>query len=411
MSSDAPSGSSTARARVLASRGCTPFALGFRPFYLGAAFFGALAVPAWYGAFRGWTRVGGPLPDMAWHAHEMLFGFAAAVIAGFLLTAARNWTGRETARGAALAGLFGLWVAGRLLNLTGPAALAAWVDASFLPVTAAVLAVPLLRARNHRNLFVVPLLVALGAANLLHHAAYLGWAPAEFQPLPQVVAVSAAAGLVALLMTVIGGRVIPAFSANAIPGLHPVRRGWLDWTVAGTMLAILLADLSPSRWGLPAGAFTALLAFAAAGHVVRLAGWRPWRTRADPLLLILPVSYAWIPVYLLLRAVLGAGVPGIPSIALHALTVGAMASLMLAMMTRSALGHTGRPLRAGAAELAIFGAIQTGALLRVAGPVLAPEFHALWVGLSSGAVALAFGVFAAAYWPILMRPRIDGRPG
>jgi uncharacterized protein involved in response to NO len=386
-------------------------ALGFRPFYLAAAAFGALALAAWVAVWHGWPIVQSHLPGAAWHAHEMLFGFAGAVIVGFLLTAARNWTGLPTASGRALGGLVALWLAGRILNLVGPAALAAWVDASFLPVCAVVLAIPLVRSRNRRNVFVIPLLGALGLLNLLHHAAWLGWPLASFHPLPQSVALSVAVGLVGLLMTVIGGRVIPNFSANAVSGLQP--RTWPvveRLTVAGMILLPVL-DLSPSHWGLPEPLFLAVLWLTGMLQGLRWLGWQPWRTRHNVLLLMLPVAYAWIPAYLILRALLGGDGPVIPSLALHALVVGGMASLMLAMMTRSALGHTGRPLRAGTVEVLGFFGLQAAALLRVVGPLAAPGAHGLWITLSGSVATLALAIYAVGYWPILTRPRIDGKPG
>lgn len=385
-------------------------AIGFRPFYLAAAIFGALAIAVWAAAYAGGVVVQSHLPGAAWHAHEMLFGFAAAVIVGFLLTAARNWTGLPTASGTLLGALVALWLAGRALNLTGPAGMAVWVDAAFLLASALVLARPLLRARNRRNLFVVPLLLALAALNLLHHAGWLGWPHTPFQPLPQVVAVSAAAGLIALLMTVIGGRVIPSFSANAVKGLRPRVGPTVEWLTVGAMVAIVFVDLSPPRWGLAPEASRGLLFAAGALQTIRLLGWQPWRTRGNLLLAMLPLAYAWIPVYLFLRSGLGAGA-GIPSAALHALLVGAMASLMLAMMTRSALGHTGRPLRAGLVESCCFFAMQGAAVARVLGPLTLPNLQTVWIVLSGGAATLAFAVFAIGYWPILTRPRVDGRPG
>ncbi|MBX3705951.1 MAG: NnrS family protein [Pseudomonadales bacterium] len=385
-------------------------ALGFRPFYLAAPLFAAGALSAWLLVYHGVWQPHMPLPPVAWHAHEMLFGFAAAVIAGFLLTAARNWTGRETASGALLLALVLLWLTARVLNLVGPGPLGALVDAAFLPVCALVLAIPLWRARNRRNYFVVPLLIALGLVNLLHHGAYLaGWSGSGGNALPTV-AVNVAAGLIALLMTVIGGRVIPAFSANAIPGLRPRVRPWVEYSVVGLMLLLPVLDLAGGWLFLPGGTLVALLVLAASLQLVRLAGWQPWRTRGNALLAMLPLAYAWIPLYLLLRAAALEN-PAMASVALHALVVGAMASLMLAMMTRSALGHTGRALRAGSVELACFAAIQAAALVRVGGPLLVPGAHALWITLSGVLAVVAFAIFAAGYWPILTRPRIDGRPG
>ncbi len=383
-------------------------ALGFRPFYLGATLLAALAVPLWLLAVLGWWPVATTMPMIIWHAHEMLFGFAAAVIAGFLLTAARNWTGLPTAHGGLLAALFALWLMGRILNLTGPWPIAAWVDASFLPALALTLAVPLIRSGNRRNLFVVPLLLVLGAANLLHHSVYLGWTP--MLSLAPTVAINTAVGLIALLMTIIGGRVIPAFSANAIQGLQPKRWLSIEVLAIGSMVAICLHDLAPSYWGLPPGLFDGLLMLAALAQIIRLCGWLPWRTRANGLLLMLPVAYAWLPVYLLLRATLGDSPAVIPVVALHAMTLGGMTGLMVAMMTRSALGHTGRPLVAGPAEHLIFWGIQLGALVRVLSPGL-PGPYTVWIGVAGLAVALAFATMTIRYWPILTRPRVDGRPG
>ena len=310
-----------------------------------------------------------------------------------------------------LAGLFALWLMGRILNLTGPWPIAAWVDSSFLPALALTLAVPLIRAGNHRNLFVVPLLLALGAANLLHHSVYLGWLGwLQMPSLPPSVAINTAVGLIALLMTIIGGRVIPAFSANAIQGLQAQR--WLSIEVLafGSMVAIILHDLTPWFWGLPPRLFAGLLLLAALAQIIRLCGWQPWRTRANGLLLMLPVAYAWLPAYLLLRAALGDSPTVIPPVALHALVLGGMTGLMVAMMTRSALGHTGRPLVAGTAELLIFWGIQLGALVRVLSPTLAGPYT-VWIAVAGLAVTLAFAIMAVRYWPILTRPRVDGRPG
>jgi uncharacterized protein involved in response to NO len=371
--------------------------IGFRPFYLGAALLAALAVPLWVVAVlspeaRPWLPGQVPGDALSWHAHEMIFGFAPAVIAGFLLTAVRNWTGRPTPEGGRLAALALLWLAGRVLNLLDPGPLAVLVDAAFLPVLAGVLASPLWQARNTRNAFVVVLLLVLGVANLLHALTIRGWLAA---PSPRLIT-SGALDLILLLMVVIGGRVVPAFSANAVTDLQPRRWPLIEGLAIGGIGLILVADLA--GWsGTPV---TWLLRALAVVHLVRLLGWQPWKTRADPLLLVLPLAYLWIPLHLLLRAEL-------PAVATHAMTVGAMASLMLAMMTRSALGHTGRPLRAGGPELVSFIAIQVAALCRVFGPVLAPGAYDFWIAAATVGWSTAFGAFVLAYWPRLTRPRID----
>lgn len=375
--------------------------IGFRPFYLAAAIFAALAIPVWYAAYAGHLLLQPALPGIAWHAHEMVFGFAPAVIAGFLLTAVRNWTGRPTASGAVLAGLVGLWAAGRVLLLTGPAPLAAVVDAAFLPVVAAHLTVPLWRSRNRRNAFVVPLLLVLGLLCAAHHAAWQGALSAAWTARAWTVGLD----LVAVLLTVVGGRVIPNFSANAIPGLDVRRWPQVEWLSLGALLAVLLVDVlgfagtaTPLRW---------LLLTAAGLHLWRLAGWRPWATRGDLLLAVLPLGYLWIPIHLLLRAL--EPVPGqMGPLAAHALTVGAMAGLMLAMMTRSALGHTGRALRAGAAETVMFAAIHLAAVARVIGPVIWPQPYLAWTGAAAVLWTVAFAAFVIRYTPIVVAPRADG---
>lgn len=379
------------------------FSIGFRPFYLGAALFAALAVPLWYGAYSGELSLTPALPPFAWHAHEMVFGFAPAVIGGFLLTAVRAWTGRPTPSGAGLAALFVLWLAGRVLLLSGPAPLAVAVDLAFLPALAGCLAVPLWRAGNRRNAFVVPLLLALAALNAAHHGAYAGW----LDPLWASRGHTVAMDLVALLLAVIGGRIIPAFSANAVAGLNPTRRPALEVLALGLLAMVIVLDATGLAQQLPPG-FTRLILAAAGGvHLVRLLGWKPWATRGNVLLLVLPLGYLWLPAHLLLRAWLDA-VPGLSSsLALHALSVGAMSTLMLAMMTRSALGHTGRPLRAGAIETFAFAAIHLSALCRVAGPLAWPEGYLIWTGAAAALWTLAFAAFTAAYAPIVSRPRID----
>lgn len=377
--------------------------IGFRPFYFLAAAFAALAVPLWFAAYGGWLPLTPALPAFLWHAHEMVFGFAPAVIVGFLLTAVRNWTGRPTPSGAALAALALLWLAGRVAMLTGPGTAAALIDVAFLPVAAVVLAVPLARSRNTRNAFVVPLLLLLGGLAALHHAAYSGLVSGAWLTR----AGTAAMDLVALLLTVIGGRVIPNFSANAVPGLTPRRWAAVEWgTIAGVGLIVLL-DVSGAAGSLPMPALRALFFTVAALQCLRLLGWQPWKTRRNVLLLVLPLGYLWLPVHFALRGMLDA-VPGqMAQPALHALAVGAMAGLMLAMMTRSARGHTGRPLVAGGAEVFMFTAIHLAALVRVGGVLLWPAGYVTWVGAAAVLWSLAFGAFAVRYAPILARPRAD----
>jgi uncharacterized protein involved in response to NO len=382
-----------------------PFlSLGLRPFYLGAAVFAAVSVPLWMWTWLGGVELPAGVSPFAWHVHEMLFGFAVAVIAGFLLTAARTWTGQPMPAGAELAGLFLLWVSARVSLLAGYQTLGMWLDLLFLPVLALRLALPLWRSRNHRNLFVVAVLLLLAAANALYHGAARGSLAAGFAP----VAVAVAVDVLMLLMTVIGGRVIPAFSGNAIPGLNP--RSWPTVEVAsiGAVVAVIAIDASRPWLGTAMQpVLSPLLWLAAVALVLRLWGWRVWRTAPNPLLAILPLSYLWIPIHLTLRAWLGAEPGLVPSVAAHALTVGAMGGLMLGMMTRSALGHTGRPLRAGPLEIVCFIAVHAAAIARVAAPLSGSGRQSLWLLVSALLWSLAFATFALGYLPILTRRRAD----
>lgn len=378
--------------------------IGFRPFYLGAALLAAVSVPVWVGTYLSATPLPTAYPVYLWHMHEMLFGFGLAVMAGFLLTAVRNWTGRPTPSSVALACLFGLWLLGRLTAFTGSSLLYAVVDSAFIPWLTICLAVPIWQAGNFRNAFVVIVLTALWVSNLTFHAAAMGLISAALLQ----TSITVAADVVLLLMIIIGGRIIPAFSANAVTGLRPQTWPIIEATSIGLVLLIAMLDIAASfTTDVIRSGQTWLLYTAGTVHLVRLIGWRVWETRSNVLLLVLPLSYLWIPVHLLLRGYLG-GSPGVlTSGAAHALFVGAMAGLMLSMMTRSALGHTGRPLQAGWVETACFISIQLAALLRVVGPWIVPEQQRVPIIVSALFWCIAFGMFAFWYAPILTRPRIE----
>ncbi|ABM39265.1 NnrS family protein [Polaromonas naphthalenivorans] len=373
--------------------------LGFRPFYLLASVFAALSIGLWALQFAGW--LGQPyLAGPMWHAHEMLFGFTLAVVVGFLFTAGRNWSGRPTPTGVPLMALAALWVAGRVLVLT-PFGWAAAVANVAFPLAAAVgLAIPFIAARNQRNYFFIGLLLLMAAAVLGVHLAQLGAVQ-----LPGWIGIQVALDVVLFIMAVMGGRVIPMFT-NSIPGVKAIKRAWLEKAALGSSLALLLADVLPLH-GLP----LALLAgFCAAAHLARWALWQPWKTRRTPLVWVLHVAYFWIPVHLALRGLAEMGWVA-PSIAIHALTVGAIGGLVIGMMTRTALGHTGRPLKAGRADVACYLLVLAAALVRVLVPLLAP---AQLVNAVIGSAALwsgGFALYAVGYWPVLTRVRADGKPG
>ncbi len=381
-------------------------ALGFRPFYLFAAVFAIVAVPAWLVSYAGADLAGNYLQGIAWHSHEMIFGFAAAVIAGFLLTAVRNWTGRPTPTGALLGGLATLWLLARVLMLTGPANVAALIDVFFLPALGIAVAIPIWASRNTRNYKVLAVLSVLTLANVGYHLASSGSLPLEFGR----VSMTAALDVISILIAIVGGRVIPAFIGNAVEGASPRHIRSVEFVSVGALLAILVAGVVKPWIAFPHIAWLIVFVVAAVGQAVRLLLWQPFRARGNPLLWMLPVAYAWLPISLALRALeLQSMVPA--GAAIHALTIGTIASLMMAMMMRSALGHSGRPLVAGLAEVGAFVLLQLSAVVRILAALVVPGAYQEAMIVSGVLWTLAFVVFLWRYWPVLTRPRIDGRPG
>lgn len=379
--------------------------LGFRPFYLGAALFGLLSVPLWVALFLGQLELDMALSPLLWHAHEMLFGFAVAVILGFLLTAVKAWTGLATPRGAVLGALALLWLAARVAAVTGPYALYAVLDLLLLPLVAAVLTELLLRARNRRNLPLAGMLVLLALVNGLFHLSVIG--TLAISPLTPLYA---ALALIVMIESVIAGRVIPAFTMSATPGLKLKVRAPLERaTLALTALALLLWVLAPvgPAWSLATG-----LAFlvAAVAHALRLLQWRPAVTRHRPILWILHLSYAWIPLGL---ALLAAGQFGwiAASAGVHALAIGATAGLIIGMMTRTARGHTGRALQASRPEVAAYGLVMAAAAVRVLLPLAVPPWLPQALVFSAVAWALAFAIYLFIFTPWLLKTRVDGKDG
>jgi len=386
------------------SSGTPAFALwnlGFRPLYLLAGLFATLSIPVWMAQYAGWLGghaiVAGPL----WHAHEMLFGYALAVIVGFLFTAGRNWANQPTPTGAMLAAIAALWVAARVLVLTPYALAAAAFDTAFALAAAAGIAVPFVRSGNRRNYFFVALLLGMGVANLAFHLGMAG-----LLDLPVQRGLQVGLDLVLFIMVVMGGRVIPMFTMNGVPGVFCTRLPWIERLAPGSVLALLAADVL----GAPDMVIGPIAAVAAAAHAARLVLWRPWLTLKKPIVWILHFAYTWIVLALALRALAAYDLVA-ASLAIHALTVGAIGGLTLGMMTRTSLGHTGRPLQTGNAELFCYVAIQLAALVRVFVPLVFPSLY-LHAVIGSGLLwSLAFGVFTLTYWTILSRPRLDGKPG
>lgn len=373
--------------------------LGFRPFYLLASVFSALSIGLWALQFSGW--LGTPyLSGPMWHAHEMLFGFALAVIVGFLFTAGRSWSGQPTPTGVPLMALAALWVAGRVLVLTPFDWAAAIVNVAF-PLAAAIgLAIPFIAARNKRNYFFVALLLLMALAVLGVHLAQLG-----VTQLPGWVGIQVALDVVLFIMAVMAGRVVPMFT-NAIAGANASKRPWLEKAALGSTLAVLLADLLQ----LHGAALVTLVGLCAVAHLARWALWQPWKTLRTPLVWVLHVAYVWIPVHLLLRGLSEMGLVS-SSAAVHALTVGAMGGLIIGMITRTALGHTGRKLKASRTDTVCYLLVLASAVIRVFVPLLMPAQLMHAVLCSAALWSAAFALYAVTYWPVLTRIRADGKPG
>ncbi|AGA33438.1 NnrS protein involved in response to NO [Thioalkalivibrio nitratireducens DSM 14787] len=316
----------------------TLFSIGFRPFFLAAGWFGAAWVLLWVSFLLKGSPSLGSLHPILWHGHEMLYGLAAAVIAGFLLTASQNWTGLTSTTPASLGALFAVWTLARLGFLFPdwiPLWLTSVADLAFFPLLALIVARVLWRARNRNNYLLVPLLLAFAALNLAIHLDFHGLLPGIGMP-----ALHLTVYLVTGLLVFMGGRVIPYFTERRLPELRVRRWPAVDWATLLATFAILPGYLWLGRDPVLAP----LLLAAAVLNLVRLVAWRPWGTAGVPLLWILHVSYFWIPVGFLLQGLhlLGAPVPW--SIGIHALMVGALGGLILGMMSRVSLGHTGRPL-------------------------------------------------------------------
>ena len=375
--------------------------LGFRPFYLGAALFAAIAVPLWVALYLGQLPLALTVPPLLWHAHEMVFGFAVAVIIGFLLTAGKAWTGLGTPRGAYLGALAALWVAARVAAVVAPYPVYAALDLLLLPLVAGVLLNVLLRAGNRRNLPLVGILVLLSVANLLFHLSML-----EFVALSPLAPLHAGLALIVMIECVMGGRVIPAFTMSATPGLKIVVRPALEKAALGfTALALALWVVAPP------GVVTALLLVAAALlQGLRQWHWKPWVTRTRPILWILHAAYAWLAVGLLLLALAQMGWVGV-SAGIHALAVGTTGGLIIGMVTRTARGHTGRPLQVSKAEVSAYALVMAAATLRVLVPIAAPTWLVPSLVLAAAAWCAAFVIYLFVYAPWLVQTRLDGKDG
>ena len=384
------------------------FAYGFRSSFLLAGVAAMLLVPLWALSFVTGTPLGSSWPPMLWHAHEMLFGFIASAMAGFLLTAVPSWTGQKGFAGRPLIILSSIWLAARVLIVSSalwPAGLIALVDLAFLPALAVLVARPLLRSRNRNT----PLLAVLGLfwlTDLIFHIGLL-----RHNPPLALHALHVGIDIVLVLVTVIGGRLVPSFTSSALRPLglpdaihnSPILTGL---AIAG-MVSVALSDVF---W--PESPVAGVIAAAAACiQAVRLLQWATWRTLRQPIVWVLHLGYAWLPVGLALKALALLSGAAIGAFWLHALTIGALTTMILAVMTRASLGHTGRPLLADPLITLAYLLLTAAAAVRVFGLSALGLNYPVVIIWSALFWTIAFALFVVVYAPILWGPRADGKAG
>jgi len=381
----------------------------FRPMFLFGAAFSAIAMLLWGLILAGQLNIQPVGQVLFWHSHEMLFGFACAIVIGFLLTAVQNWTALRAPHGKSLLLLTLLWLSGRLLLLFGqglPLWLVAAVDLSFLPLAAWLLAKPLLAVKQYRNLFFVPVLLLLTTCNLIM---YLGLFLGRYD-LQQLGSLNAI-WLITLLMAIVGGRVIPMFTANGTKTPKVEALLWLDRAALGSLWLIFVLHFFSLAPLLPSSLLSGLFAFSALLTAIRCVRWKIWLTFKVSLLWSLHLAYWFIPLGLALFALRYAGFAVSQSIALHALTAGAMGSMILSMMARVSLGHSGRLLQPKQIMGWAFLLVALAGISRTLLIWLLPAhtFSLLWLGIVCW--VLAYACYVLVYFPVLTTPRADGRPG
>ncbi|WP_019613367.1 NnrS family protein [Psychromonas ossibalaenae] len=374
----------------------------FRPFFLFASLQSIIALLLWNGLLTGSFSLNLYGGSLWWHIHEMLFGFAAAVIVGFLLTAVQNWSGVRSLNGKGLLLLVCVWLTGRVLFFF-PDNISHWIialiDIAFLPLSAAALAYPIIKVKLWRNLMFVPILLIMAACNAAMH-----YSIASQNPLLMNSASSSMVLLVTLVMTIMGGRVFPMFTAN---GTRTPRVDAISWLEKLTIGSTILAVLSGSGFiELPA-LLTAVIFFtAAAAHTVRMLRWKIWVTLKTPLVWSLHLSYWCIAIGLFMYGLSQITFSVSHSQAIHALTVGAMGTMILSMISRVSLGHTGRMIVVGKIMSGAFAALILAFIVRVFGSYWITNYSHV-ITLAVGLWVIGYGSFIALYFPILIKPRVN----
>ncbi|WP_148252164.1 NnrS family protein [Aidingimonas lacisalsi] len=382
--------------------------LAFRPFFLLGAVFSLVAMLVWGGFWHGEILLMPHGGMLWWHQHEMLFGFGGAIVVGFLLTAVQNWTGRPGLHGGPLCGLVMLWLAGRVLLAFPPDMAPIWpalVDLVFLPLAAVALGISVIRVRQWRNLIFIPVLLLMTTAN-----GWMHWGAIQANGQAVRDGAQMAILLMVLLMVVLGGRVIPFFTSRRLGTMQPSRWLWLEIVSIGTIALLVLMSGIGSLTSLPAETWAIVALTAAAANTLRLCRWQGLRCLHEPLLWGLHGSYAFVCLGLAMWGLASFGWLG-TSLALHAITIGGMSTMMLAMMARVSLGHTGRAIRTLPGIGVALGLMMLAAVLRALLPVIWPQLFPWTLSLSVLCWVLAFTLFVWRYARLLATPRADGQAG
>ncbi len=382
------------------------FRLAFRPFFLFGAFFSVFSLLVWAGLFNGLWQFNVYGGSYWWHIHEMLFGFVGLIISGFLLTAVQNWTQHPSVNGVSLIFLFVLWFTGRILMLV-PDIVPDWliiiVDIAFLPCCAVFLARPLIKVRQWRNIMFVPILLVMALVNSLMHAA------ASIQSMTNLQQASLTMVLlVTLVMCIIGGRVFPMFTAN---GTQTDRVPPINWLEKLSLFSVVAAIVvSVNLIAITAELKATIYLVAGLANFARALRWRIWVTWKTPLVWSLHLSYWSMALGLVLLAVAELTTIVTQSQAIHAVTVGGMGGMILAMISRVSLGHTGRPLAVSKVMALAFGLLFIALLVRVLGSLIIDNYLTV-ISISALAWSVGYLIFVVVYTPILTSPRVDGRDG
>lgn len=376
--------------------------LGFRPFFLLGSIYAIVAIALWVWMFQSGQPAILKVPALWWHVHEMLFGFAMAIVAGFVLTAVQNWTGINGTKHHRLAIVVTLWLLPRLLFWTpAPLWLISSIEALFLALVAFEVGTRVVKAKGWRNLFFVPLFVLAIVANFASYAAIKG-----MPPFPASAVWQAMLWWFTLLLSVMGSRVIPFFTARRFNFEKPQPIVWLDWVANLPLAGLFILSFFPmtfAQLGQP------LMVVSGAAHLLRVIRWKPWRTLSEPLVWSLHATYLCIPVSLLLRGLLDN--PFASHNMLHLFAIGAIGGVILAMIARVTMGHTGRAIYQGPNMSLAFGAMVLAAIVRAIGVALFPQYMIAAVNMSAALWILAFAMYVGLFGKMLITPRVDGHPG